>query len=72
MKKFAMKGVKGLKNVGKIDKVIRIILGILILSLLFVLNGNAKYIGLLGIVPLATAFMGYCPLYSIFKINTNK
>jgi hypothetical protein len=39
--------------------------------LLFV-SGNAKYWELLGLVPTITAAIGFCPLYTIFGINTAK
>mgnify|MGYP001467974259 CR=1 FL=1 len=57
-------------NVGTVDRVIRIIVGLIILSLLFILDGGIKYIGLIGIVPILTAFIKFCPLYTIFNINT--
>ena len=59
-----------MKNVGSVDKVIRVIIGIAILSLLVFLDGNARYLGLIGIIPLATALFGFCPLYKIFVIIT--
>jgi hypothetical protein len=58
-------------NVGGTDRVFRLILGILLLGL-FLLEGNVKYFGLLGIVFILTAAIRFCPLYPIFKINTNK
>ena len=60
-----------MKNVGKIDKTIRIIVGVGLLSLLFILSGNLKFIGLIGIIPLVTAFVGFCPLYGILGMSTN-
>lgn len=57
-------------NVGTTDRIIRIILGLAILSLFFILDGGLKYIGLVGIVLLLTAFIKFCPLYTIFGINT--
>ena len=57
-------------NVGSVDKVIRIIVGIGLLSLFFVLEGSARYLGLIGIVPIATALMGWCPLYTLIGLNT--
>jgi hypothetical protein len=57
-------------NVGNTDKVIRIIVGVCILSLLFLLKGDARLLGLIGIVPLATGLVGYCPLYSMLGLNT--
>lgn len=59
-----------MKNVGSIDKNIRIILGIVLLSLFFILEGNLRYIGFIGIIPILTGLFGSCPLYSIFGINT--
>jgi len=59
-------------NVGPVDRLVRIILGLILLSLLFILDGTIKYIGLVGIVLLITAFIKFCPLYPIFKINTYK
>lgn len=59
-----------IKNVGNLDKIIRIVLGLALLSLLFVLEGTAKYLGLIGLIPLLTAFFGFCPLYALFGIKT--
>jgi len=57
-------------NVGGIDKLVRIIVGVGLLSLLFLLKGDARLLGLIGIVPLATGLVGYCPLYSMLALNT--
>ncbi len=61
-----------IKNVGSIDKTARIVLGLGLLSLIFILEGNARWWGLVGIVPLVTVFMSWCPAYSIFGLKTNK
>lgn len=61
-----------MKNVGNVDKVIRVIIGFVLLSLLFFMQGNLKYLGLIGLVPLLTAATGFCPLYAIFGIKTCK
>lgn len=57
-------------NVGSTDKSIRVVLGIVLLSLFFILEGNLRYLGLIGIIPLVTAAIGWCPLYTLFGINT--
>jgi len=57
-------------NIGTVDQVIRIILGLVLLALLFILDSGIKYIGLLGIVLLLTAFIKFCPLYTLFGFNT--
>ncbi|AGK55850.1 YgaP family membrane protein [Bacillus sp. 1NLA3E] len=59
------------KNVGVTDRMIRLVLGVLLLGL-FLLEGNVKYFGLLGVVLILTAVIRFCPLYPIFKINTCK
>ena len=60
------------KNVGSADKIVRIVLGLGLLSLLFLLEAPMNYLGLIGLVPLGTALMGWCPLYTLFGINTCK
>lgn len=57
-------------NVGSVDKVLRMVLGVALLSLIFVLEGPARWWGLVGLVPLGTALMSYCPLYSIVGMST--
>lgn len=57
-------------NVGGIDRVLRIVVGLVLLSLIFVLEGNARWWGLIGIVPLATGLISSCPLYSLVGIST--
>jgi hypothetical protein len=60
------------KNVGTVDKWVRVILGVAILSMLVWVKGDLKWLGLIGLIPLGTAFMGFCPLYLPFGISTNK
>lgn len=57
-------------NVGGIDRGLRIIVGIAVLALFFLLEGNARYWALLGFVPLLTGLFKVCPLYSILGIST--
>ncbi len=54
-------------NIGKVDKIIRIVLGVVIIGV-GVLMGS--WLGLIGLIPLGTALVGFCPLYPIFKIDT--
>jgi len=60
------------QNVGKVDKWIRIILGLAILSLLFLVDGNLRWWGLVGLIPLITGLINFCPLYALLGISTNK
>ena len=57
------------KNVGMIDKVLRILIGLLILGAGYYYE---SWWGLVGVVPLLTATMSWCPLYLPFRIKTNK
>jgi hypothetical protein len=57
-------------NVGSADKAIRIVIGLALLCLLFLLDGRARWFGLIGLVPLLTAFAGFCPLYTLFGLST--
>lgn len=57
-------------NEGMADRVLRVIVGIAVLSLFFLLEGNGRYWGLAGVVPLLTGLIGYCPLYSLLGFNT--
>ncbi len=57
-------------NVGGIDRTVRIVAGIVLLSLFFVLEGNARWWGLLGVGLLATGLLRFCPAYLPFGIRT--
>ena len=57
-------------NVGSIDRALRIILGLALISLVFV--GPKTLWGWIGIVPVATALLGWCPAYALFGIKTCK
>jgi hypothetical protein len=61
-----------MKNVGQTDKWIRIIIGFLLFSLFFFVEGNARYFGILGIIPLYTGLTGKCALYKLLGINTRE
>jgi type IV secretory pathway TrbD component len=57
------------KNVGGVDRIIRIVLGVVILAVGLI---TQSWWGLIGLVPLLTAGMNFCPLYTIIGINTVK
>lgn len=56
------------KNVGSIDRILRIVVGLGLLSLVFV--GPQTPWGWIGIVPLLTAAISFCPLYTLIGIRT--
>jgi hypothetical protein len=55
-------------NVGNLDRVVRIVVGLALLSL--TVMGPQTWFGLIGLIPLATATMGFCPLYTLFGFST--
>ena len=59
-------------NVGGIDRLLRIVAGIVLLALVFVLKSESGLWlwGLIGIVPLATGLLSWCPAYSLFGMST--
>ena len=57
-------------NVGGIDRTLRIVVGIVLIALFFLLEGPARYVGLLGLVALVTGLVSFCPLYTVLGINT--
>jgi hypothetical protein len=58
------------RNAGGIDRTIRVIAGLALLSLLFWGEGNARWWGLIGLIPLLTGLAGSCPAYSLLGIST--
>ncbi len=58
------------KNVGSADKVVRIVIGLGLLGFALFSDSPARWWGLVGVVPLLTAALGNCPLYSIVGLST--
>lgn len=55
-------------NVGGIDRGVRIAAGLALIGL--TLTGTIGAWGWLGLVPLATGAIGWCPPYAILGLNT--
>jgi heme/copper-type cytochrome/quinol oxidase subunit 4 len=63
------------KNVGQTDKIVRIVLAIILASLDFfeVVTGTFSWIlSVVAIVLLVTAFINFCPAYTLLGMNTCK
>ena len=58
------------KNIGNIERIIRIVGGLVLIALSA--TGTVGVWGWLGLVPLATGLVGWCPPYSLLGINTCK
>lgn len=57
------------KNMGSLDKNIRLVLGIVILIIGYM---NNSWWGLIGLIPILTSTVSFCPLYAPFKISSIK
>jgi hypothetical protein len=60
-------------NVGWSDRIIRVVIGALMIAFALRLGFNDtdwNWIGWLGVIPIATAVFGFCPLYSFLRFST--
>ncbi len=57
-------------NVGGIDKILRIVVGLGLIAWAAVLGGPAW--AWIGVVPLATGLIGWCPAYPLLGMSTCK
>jgi hypothetical protein len=55
-------------NIHTVERVLRMITGLVLMSLAF-WGPNSRWF-LLGVIPFATGFRGWCPLYAVFGIST--
>ncbi len=58
------------QNIGNIERIIRILGGLVLIAL--AATSSVGVWGWVGLVPLATGLMGWCPPYSLLGINTCK
>lgn len=54
------------------ERLVRVLVGFVILSLMLFLEGTARYWGLLGLIPIATAIFRYCPVSHLLNVDTCK
>ena len=62
-------------NESGLDRIVRVILGVVLLALNFtgvVIGGLGIVFVVIGVIALATGVIGFCPLYALLKIRTNK
>ena len=58
-------------NIGQVDRILRIVIGVVLLGLFFMYpDASWRNFALIGIVPILTAFLGSCPLYTILGISS--
>lgn len=59
------------KNEGGFDRILRIVVGLALLGAFFMFpDAGWRWFTLIGIVPLATGLLGWCPLYAVFGFGT--
>lgn len=58
------------QNVGGIDRILRIVVGLVLIGL--AATGKVGAWGWIGLLPLATGLMGWCPPYALLGIKTCK
>ena len=56
-------------NMGRIDRTVRIIIGLAVIGWGIYAN---NWLGAIGAIPLFTALMGWCPLYTVLGMSTKK
>ncbi len=57
------------------DRIVRVVIGIVLLALGWsgiVPGGWGLFLKIVGFIPLLTGIVGYCALYSLFKVKTKK
>jgi hypothetical protein len=60
-------------NIGGVDRVLRIIIGLVLIAYAIPLGFPAtgwNWVGWIGVIPLLTAVIGNCPLYSLIGVST--
>jgi hypothetical protein len=55
-------------NEGTVDRAVRVIAGLIILSLAFI--GPKSAWGYIGLLPIVTGLVGFCPAYTLLGIST--
>mgnify|MGYP002777079074 FL=1 len=57
-----------MRNEGTVDRVLRVGVGAALIAMVF--TGPQTPWGWLGLVPLVTGLVGFCPLYRLIGVNT--
>jgi hypothetical protein len=54
-------------NIGFAERVVRIVLGVVLLSCVLLISNGVRWAGLLGLLPLVTGAIGWCPFYAVLS-----
>ena len=60
-------------NMGNIDRILRALVGVVLIAAAFGAYGAAyqSVWGWIGIIPLASGLLGYCPVYNMYSFKTS-
>lgn len=60
-------------NVGRTDRIARLVVAVLaVIGALFTSGAVAVVLWIVAAILAITAIVGYCPLYSVLRMNTNR
>jgi hypothetical protein len=57
-------------NVGLVDRVLRIVVGAALIAVALLVAHPYAWVGWIGVVPILTASVGYCPAYQLIGLST--
>lgn len=60
------------ENVGTTERIIRIAVGLAILPMLFFFDSHLRWLGLIGLIPLLTGIMKWCPGYFLLGVRLDQ
>lgn len=63
------------KNVGAVDRIVRVIVGLILIGYAIPIGFPTtgwNGVGWIGLIPIATALIGFCPAYKIVGLSTCK
>lgn len=66
------KEVESMINLSRSERIVRILIGVAMIGMYLFVENGVRYIGLLGLIPMITGFIGNCPFYAVLGINANR
>jgi len=63
------------KNVGAVDRILRVIVGLVLVCYAIPIGFPStgwNWVGWIGVIPIITAFIGFCPAYKVVGVSTCK
>lgn len=57
-------------NVGTLDRIARLVFAVILVAVFVFAPSPIRWIGVIAAIPLLTGAIAFCPLYSLFGINT--